>query len=375
MKLHDKWLELVKVITDPKRIQEQAVKDYGEGRAGAGGISLHKAAVLLTPLDMSKARGVTFEGGRMFLLYKNERIALPPLDPEYVAQAIRSIYGDEGVVSGKLIAEEPNAVVVKTGREQFGDMVWKKEFLPNPWTSVPIGRSIRLSISPGLGSLYQPEPSTNRITYYGPIKNTRMGKVLMEADMLLYTFLMGVDWRTGMPLPPPDVEGYMTYLERRARRAHAPAPQEKKERLPAKARGKKQWWHESTWFVWVPGKFTFRLAGDRKAFEFVEARMRLSSWSVSEENVEMDYKELAGYTTEHYRELAKAFPILKDLEEVAKAVTVVRWLKKNNVPVDLAWAKSYRIQKVDTPENIRAFFVFTERDESGKPWIEKPSIK
>lgn len=375
MKLHDERLQFVQDSSDPKILLEQAVKDFGEGRAGAGGISLHKAATLITPLDMSKARRAVFEDGRLLLLYGNRRIAFPPLDPEYLALAIRSIYGGEGLVRGKLITEEPNAVVIKTGREQFGDLVWKKEFLPSPWAPVPVGRSVGLSLGPGLGALSQPEPSTDRITYYGPIKNTRMGKVLLEADMLLFTLITGVDWRTGLPLPPPNVEGFMTSLEREARRAHAPAAKEKKERPPEKATDEKKWWHEGTWFVWVPGQFTLRLARDGKAFEFVEARMRLTTWSVIEENVDPDDKGLARHTTEHYQELARAFPVLKDLEEVAKAVTVVRWLKKNNVPADLSWAKGYRIQKVDTPENVRRFVVLTEKDKSGKPWIEKTSSK
>ncbi|MDV2502483.1 MAG: hypothetical protein RX318_00810 [bacterium] len=373
MKLHDERLQFVQDSSDPKILLEQAVKDFGEGRAGAGGISLYKAATLITPLDMSKARRAVFEDGRLLLLYGNRRIAFPPLDPEYLALAIRSIYGGEGLVRGKLITEEPNAVVIKTGREQFGDLVWKKEFLPSPWAPVPVGRPVGLSLGPGLGALSQPEPSMDRITYYGPIKNTRMGKVLLEADMLLFTLITGVDWRTGLPLPTPNVEGFMTSLERGARRAHAPAAKEKKERPPEKATDEKKWWHEGTWFVWVPGQFTLRLARGGKAFEFVEARMKLATWSVIEENVDSDDKGLARHTTEHYQELARAFPVLKDLEEVAKAVTVVRWLKKNNVPADLSWAKGYRIQKVDTPENVRRFVVLTEKDKSGKPWIEKPS--
>lgn len=370
MGLHDEYLQEVIIQNDPQIILNKAIEDFGEGRAGAGGISLHKAAEVLTPLDMSMVRGVTFEKERLILLYGEQQIAFPPLDPEHLALAIRSIYGNEGVIKGKLVADEPKAVVIQTGREQFGEVVWKKEFLPTPWVEVPVGQPVELALGPAIGVLSLPKPSVARVTYYGPIKNTRMGKVLLEADGLLTTFLFGVDWKTGLPLPPPNVEGYMTDLERSARRALVPSTEEK-DKPTTEADDEKQWWHESGWFCWVPDEFTLSLSSDGTALEFVDTRMKLSVWSVNEENVSADYREMATHSTEHYQELAQAFPVLKDLEEVAKAVSVVRWLKQNNVPIGLSWANGCKIQEVSTPENISKFVVTWASNESGKPLIER----
>ena len=53
--------------------------------------------------------------------------------------------------------------------------------------------------------------------------------------------------------------------------------------------------------------------------------------------------------------------------EVTKAVSVVRWLKQENIPLDLVWASSYRVKKVETPATIRRYRVFSVKDSSGKP--------
>ena len=371
MGLHHETVEQRVLESDPQviRMRSQQVYDATGGRAGAGGISLHKSAEVLPPLDLSGVHGTVYKNGRMNLLSSGKRIALPSLDPDYLALALRTIYGREEVVKGSLVAEEPNAVVIQTGRDMFGELVWKKEFLPSPWTEVSPGETVELCLGPAIGVLSEPEPSTERVTYYGPIRNTQMGSVLLEADCLLFTLLMGVDWKTGRPVPPPDIEGYMTYLERRARRLLQP-PAEGEKRKTAQGGGERPWWHKGVWLVWVPDEFTLKLNADGTALEFVTARMKLTAWSVDADNVTADYRDLAAYVTAHYDDLAVMFPVLKDLEEVASAVTVVRWLKENHLPVDLSWANSYPLKEIHTPETIRRLVVFWATDPSGKPIIE-----
>ena len=75
--------------------------------------------------------------------------------------------------------------------------------------------------------------------------------------------------------------------------------------------------------------------------------------------------------TQHYKELTNDYPVLKDLEEVTKAVSIVRWLKKNKIHVDISWALAYKLKKVETPASVRSFTVLFVRDESGKLLIEK----
>ena len=371
MGLHHETLEQRVVESDPRviRTRSEQVYDSTGGRAGAGGISLHPPARVVTSLDLSRIQGTVYENGRINLLFPEKRVALPLLHPDYMVLALRSIYGREGVVRGSLVAEEPHAVVIQTGREHFGELLWKKEFLPSPWVNVPVGHPVEICLGPAIGLLSDPEPSTERVTYYGPIRNTRMGKVLLEADCLLFTFLTGVDLKTGLPVPPPNMDGYMTYFERSARRLLQP-PAEEETRKTANRSGEKPWWHSGVWFVWVPDEFTLELNGDGTALEFATKRMKLAAWSVDENNVTADHINMATYVTSHYAELAEVFPILKDLEEVAAAVTVVRWLKQSHVPVELSWAMRFHTEEITTPEKIRRFVVLWVTDTSGKPMIE-----
>ena len=364
MDLADEWLEERVESTDPKALLRKAKAVIGPGRAGAGGVSLHAPVVMLTPLKRKDIRGAKVEKDHLVLLYGNRRIAFPPMDPDYLALALRVIYGGQGLVKGKLLAEESNAVVIQTGKEQFGDVVWRKEFLPSTWPDPAPGDTVEVALGPGIGILAEAAPSTDRVTYYGSLQNTRMGKVLLEADMLLHTFLTGVDLKTGLPVPPPNVDGYMTLRERTVRREFA-----KPKKPTRKNEDDKRWWRGAVWLVWAPDRFTLKLARDGISFEFVDTRMKLDAWSAGQDTIEAEYEQLAKHSTRHYQGLAKSFPVLKDLEEVAKAVCVVRWLKKEKIPVDLAWANAHAVKRVQTPSTVRRLSVVLMGDAKGKPVI------
>ena len=363
-------LEEVVIQNDPATISIRAEEDFGTGRAGAGGVSLHKAARFETPPDMGQVKGVAFEGGRLVLLHGQDRIPFPPLDPEYLALAIRSVYGKEGMIKGELMADEPDTIVVRTGREMFGDVAWKKEFLPAPWIEIPLGQPAELSLGPAIGVLSSPEPSSLKVSYYGPIRNTKMGRVLLEADGLLPTLLHGVDWKTGLPIPPPPIEGFMSGIERTVRRLQGPAPEKKETHAPGPS-GPRRWWAASVWYVWVPDEFTLGWDKDGKALRFLAARMKLSVWSSEPENITEDDREFAEHVSENYGEFARSFPVLKDLEEVAKAVSIVRWLGENRVPVDRSWTERLRIEAIQTPARLVNHTVIWMRDAAGKPLIER----
>lgn len=380
MGIVDEYLVEVVVESHPIAILQQNLILWGEGRAGAGGVSLYKAAVMPKTLDPQKIRGIAFEDDRMVLLYGEKRILLPPLDLEHLALSIRAIYGKEGVVKGKLTADEPDAIAIQTGKEQYGEVVWNKEFLPRPWKEAPIGTTVELELGPGIGLLSLPEPSTDRVTYYGPIKDTRMGRILLEADRLLFILLTGVNPNTGFPEPPPDVEGFMSYRERAARMALTPTEeeqegQEKKKPTPPAPAQEQRWWADSVWLVWVPDSFVLRFAEDNTSLEFAETRMKLATWAAREEDLEAAMTGLGEHTTRHYEDFSKAYPVLKELVDVTKAVSVVRWLKQENIPLDLSWSRSYGVEKVETPSTTRRYQVLTVHDSSGKPVIVRESDK
>jgi hypothetical protein len=341
-------------------VQRNAQGEFSQGRAGAGGISLFKAAELVSPLPLDKVQGVAWRDQRLTLRLADRDIEFPPLDPEYLAQSVRCVYDGEGTYEGQLVADESNAIVVQTGRTRFGELVWRKQFLTTPWVSVPKGSNVRVELGPGLGLLAELAPSTDRVTYYGPIKNTRMGKVLLESDQVISLLYHGVDPRTGQPARPA-LDGFQTFFERNVRKMLELAVSKNAQPTPSDGQSKtssRQWWTDATWMVWVPDRFALRLTEDGKRFEFAETRMKLDTWMVGEGPVSDQYAGFGGDVTAHYDDLAKQYPALKELKEVAKAVCVTRWLKQQKVAFDQPdWAKTYPIKNIDTPATVRRFAV------------------
>ena len=239
--------------------------------------------------------------------------------------------------------------------------------MPRPWTPVPLGTTVELPLGPGIGVLELPEPSRDRVTYYGPIENTRLGRALLEVDMLLTRLLDGIDWRTGNTVPPPNVDGFMTSLERFARARSKDASQDEDADPPSETRDVRRWWAGMTWLVWVPERVVLRLTDDESALEFAESRMKLAVWTADEKDRTPAYEEFGEQVTRHFAELAKEIVVLQQFEEAAKAVSVVRWLKKEDVPVDLSWAKSYELMPMETPAAVRRYSVSLSRDQEGKP--------
>ncbi len=351
----------------PAAAKGRATEAFKDGRAGAGGVALYKAATMLTPLDPGKMTTAMVENDRLVLVYDGQRVLFPVLDTQFLALAIRSVYGGEGLVKGKLLANETNAVVLSTGKDLYGDVAWKKEFLPDLPENLKVGEEMALDLGPGVGVLSLPEPSHDRVTYYGPLKGNILGQVVQEADMVFSMYWYGVDWQTGKPIDPAKLPGYESAIENDLRQTSDPDAQVKP-REPGK-----NWWEDTVWFVWTPDTMSLQLSSQTKEFEFVKATMKVDVWGVREQNVRPSSRLEGEYITNHFDDFARAFPVLARLREAAKAVAVVRWLKQNKVPLDLAWAKSYPLTSVTTPDTIRRFSVYVHRDRTtGKPVIETP---
>ncbi len=346
--------------------KSRATEAFKEGRAGAGGVALYKAATVLTSLDPAKMTSAQIEGERLVLVYDGRKLLFPKLDPQFLAVAMRSVYGGEGLVKGTLMANEPNAVVLSTGKEQYGDVVWKKEFLPGLPAALKTGEAMALDLGPGVGVLSLPDPSHDRVTYYGPLKGNVLGRVVQEADMVFSMYWYGVDWRTGKPLDPTKLDGYESSIETDLRQTGNPD-----EKMPRREPSK-NWWEDTVWFVWTPDEISLQLSSETNEFQFVKATMKCNVWGVREENVRPSSRLEGAHLTKHYDDYARAFPVLAELKEAAKAVAVVRWLKQNNVPLALGWARSYPLARVETPDKIRRYSVYVHRDRSGKPIIETP---
>ena len=368
MGLHYERLEDATHKRTLERILARAKKSFGEGKAGGGGVSLHLPAKVEGGLDTASISRAVVENDRLILLLKDgKRVRMPKLPPDDLAVAMRTIFGPNRLLKGKLTAIDGEAIALKTGKDQFGDVVWRLSNLPTPWRPVKVGSETGLAIPPGLGLLELPEPSLGRITFYGDMKNTRLGSVMSRADQLLIRFVNGVDPKTGLMVEPPSIPGYMNLQEilalRKAGILKLKQPGKSKTAPPPNP---DYWWRGSTWFVWVPG--VVRLEYQPKAGEVrvAETAIRLDTW-ISVGTVGAEVVKLRDWINANIGALAKTYPVLAELREVATTVAIVRWLKVNRIATDIDWATARSVKKVPTPERVPQTHVYFVQDNKGMP--------
>jgi len=342
------------VATDPATILESAVEEFGEGRAGAGGIALYKPAELPTDLTGDRIREVAIVDGQLQLRLTDRVVALPPVDLDLVAVAYLSVYEGQGTYKGKIVAETSNALVIQTGKGKFGEVVWKKEFMSTLPVNRTKGTMVSVEFGPGLGLLAEIAPSVDRVTYYGAIRGTRMGDIFLRSDELLATLVLGVDRPTARPVEV-NLDGFQSRLER-VSRADVARLSASDQSIPRKSaappRVGNEWWEGVSWFVWVPERVSLKWNAKGNALEFANTKMKLDAWVADGEASEVD-AQFAHDVTEKYGELRSRYPVLADLERAAQAVAIVRSLKARNVP----WKDPTQIQQligepVTTPDNV-----------------------
>jgi len=230
-----------------------------------------------------------------------------------------------------------------------------------------------LALGPGLGFTRGTEPSITKVTYYGPIANTRLGKVLFDTDRVIFALETNVDGRTGKVLTLHELPGFRSQLEIIAREEIAFAKQgEKKETVtPAKDKGPDDapWWEKAGWFVWVPEKISLRRSNDGGSYVFDSVGLALRIWGGSARKISKSSVEITDYATEHLDLLKGVFPVLDDFEDAAKTVSVIRALKSLGIPLDTAWARKFKQPLVTTEQTFRYVSVFDER-KGGLPVFE-----
>jgi len=261
---------------------------FGEGASAAvGGVSLDRAAEVL--VDINTITGAAFDPvtGQLILIGQQD-LSLPPMSMDDLVVAIRSVYS----------GEDPGV------------------------TMVPL--------DPSGGDI------TQRVEYFGLTENTHFGWVMFEADRYLKSMAAGQDTLTGDPLTP-DVPGFKSELQ---------LSFEQQTDVP---------WHRN-WFV--PGEIVLAQAADGQTMLFERATIQLESRFIqfqpdgSMTDIEgnsLVTDQFTAFVTEHYEEFAAEKPELAELEQLARIVGVVKWLRDNHIPVDLSWVDDYEVAYVETP--------------------------
>jgi len=259
----------------------------GGGDIGVGGVSLDRAAEVL--VDLNDITGATYDPatGQLILIGRQD-LSLPPMNLDDLVVAIRSVYA----------GEDPGV------------------------TMVPVDPSMR--------------DITQRVEYFGQVENTYFGWVMFEADRYLKGLAAGQDTLTGEPITP-NVPGFKSELE---------LSFEQRTATP---------WHRN-WFI--PGEIILRQAADGRSMVFDQVTIQLESRFIQfqPDGSHIDIPgsspvtdQFTAFITEHYDQFAAEKAELAELVRLAKIVGVVRWLRDNNIPVDLSWVDGYQVKYVETP--------------------------
>ncbi len=173
------------------------------------------------------------------------------------------------------------------------------------------------------------------VRFDGNIENTNVGKVLYEADRVLKITSLGKDNETGQAVNPP-VPGYKSVLNRYVE-LNDPTPGQGQSRM---------------WLV--PKVIEVKKSADMESFVFGETSMELKYENMGAPDPEWDQANQAfiDHFNQHYQEFAQIYPEFQKANEIAKLVGVVRWIKENNIPIDLNWLLNYKISDIQTPNTV-----------------------
>lgn len=274
-----------------------------------GGITLDQAAQVFT--DLGSIDGAVYDEstGQLILVGQQNR-ELPPMDASDLLVAMRAIYQGTETEDGKILFESPGVSI-------------------DP-------------LDPYHPEIHHPEMA---VTYFGGVERTPLGQTLYEADRFLKVASLGTDNLTGEPYTS-TVPGYKSKLELSAWSTEPTNCPE---------------WHR-TWFLIDQVRLLESGQGQGMIFDpsvrTIKAEARFVRWeNGAKHDVECSdpaVDAFLAHLNEHYDEFAQEEPSLQRLEQLARIVAVVQWLKERGIPVDLSWLERYPMPTVETPTTTPA---------------------
>jgi len=158
------------------------------------------------------------------------------------------------------------------------------------------------------------------VSYLGNTEGTLFGAIMFEADRLLKCLDSGIDNETQKPVRA-SVPGFKTLLEM----IH-----------PGDGHPENVW--HRFWFV--IDKVELKHDPVSGAVAFGDVRLKVQTEIEKESQAKGQYVDpadeaFARYLTEHYDELAKDFPILARLKELAKVAAVAKFLVNQGIPLNI----------------------------------------
>lgn len=280
----------------------------GSSVPAVGGVYLDQAAKVIG--EMGSITGAAYDPATgQLILIGDKNTALPPMKPEYLAEAIRVVYSDR--------RHEPGMTID-----------------PNP---------------------QNPRGPIMNVIFFGNTESTNIGWVMFEADRVMKGYFVGSDNISKRPIES-SVPGYQstTAID-----------------LHDGNHNTGLW--SRFWLVPEPVTAKVSEDGRTIMFDPIKIRVKTETmrWDggklVSAGGIKDPSAEVfAAHFTKQYEDFAHENSIYAELKQVAQAVALAKWMKQQNIPVNWSFVRLYAGQPHTTPTTTpSAFFELSERYNDG----------
>lgn len=190
------------------------------------------------------------------------------------------------------------------------------------------------------------------VKFSGPVTGTHFGWVMYEADREMKTLALGKDNITGKPVQAA-VPGFKTQLDL-ARELEGSAAQSK----PS--------WHR---FWFVPKGMRLALSADQQEVQFIQADLKVLTECMDahlqplKNCVAPAADAFAAHLTDHYDQYAQEFPMLNQLRELGKLLSLGKWLRDAGIEIDENWLALDNAATTEIPATTPAITVSTTTKE------------
>lgn len=177
-----------------------------------------------------------------------------------------------------------------------------------------------------------PSGPTAVVTYSGGIQNTNLGSVLFNSDYKLKQYVIGYDPSNNKLTS--TVPSYKSVVDRYLALDSTPTI------------------GNQTKFVLSPRTSTLKNSSSANAFVFLDVSMQATTQHMNPGNEaqwNQAASEFAMDITNNYDQYATETVSLTQAKQVAKVISVLKWISDQNIATDLHWAQNYTPQAVSTP--------------------------
>lgn len=247
-----------------------------------------------------------------------------------------SLLTDLSEIKGAFYDDKTGQIILM-GKQNLSLPQMKLEDLAVAVNSVYSGKDPGVSIDPPLVN------NQFSVRYDGKTSNSEFGYIMFEADRVMKTLGLGKDNISGSSVTS-SVTGYKNLLDR-YRESNSLPEGESSHRF---------------WFKPKEVKLVKSPDGNSMVFDTVTMECLTESKFQGDVTLDPVSEAFAQNLTQYYQDYANERPIFKDLERLGKVTSIVKWIKDNDIPIDLSFIGNYQVAAYATPGNTPATQVSTQ---------------